>query len=111
MHQRDEGLWAQQVAAQKLVDLAAERTFLMWIRTSGSLLILGFALDQFAVFLATMEQRGESFLLNRPGPFVPAWLGTVFVALGALILGVSALRYSRFYMTHKIHTLPARNGV
>ncbi len=71
--------------------LAAERTFLAWIRTSVSLMGFGFLIARFALWLreygATLSMTPNA----RPG--VATWLGFVMVSVGALVCVMAAVRY------------------
>jgi uncharacterized protein (DUF302 family)/uncharacterized membrane protein YidH (DUF202 family) len=63
--------------------LAAERTFLAWIRTGLALMGLGFVLARFGLFLQAM-QLGNSHLPARPyGPSF--WFGTALILLGSTV--------------------------
>lgn len=65
--------------------LAAERTFLAWIRTGLSMMGVGFAIARFALFLRQM--RGD----ERTGPSV--YVGDAVVVLGVLVLVVSIAQH------------------
>lgn len=63
--------------------LAAERTFLAWIRTGLALMGFGFVVARFGLFLQQMQvfraavpQRGYGFSL---------WFGTVLIAVGVIL--------------------------
>jgi putative membrane protein len=63
--------------------LAAERTFLAWIRTGLALMGLGFVVARFGLFLQTLQ-------LNDPGratqPYgLSFWFGTALILLGVVI--------------------------
>ena len=73
--------------------LAAERTFLAWIRTGLALMGLGFVVARFGLFLQTLafaqsrvpiEQSGWSF-----------WFGTALIVLGVAVQVVCALAHIR----------------
>lgn len=73
--------------------LAAERTFLAWIRTSIALMGLGFVLARFGLFL-------QEF--NRLEPDLPArsyslslWIGVALILLGVAVCLLSTLRHLR----------------
>lgn len=80
---------------EPLTYFAAERTLLMWIRTGGGLIGLGFIVDRFAVFLKTMGSAGQSPEANSAAR-IPLWLGAGLALLGACVNVVSAVRYWRF---------------
>jgi uncharacterized protein (DUF302 family)/uncharacterized membrane protein YidH (DUF202 family) len=68
--------------------LAAERTFLAWIRTGLALMGLGFVVARFGLFLQAL-QVGQP---NVPSPtgFSP-WFGAVLISLG-IIINLGAIR-------------------
>jgi len=73
--------------------LAAERTFLAWIRTGIGLMGLGFVLARFGLFL-------QEF--NRLDPDLPArsyglslWIGVTLILLGVAVCLLSLLRHLR----------------
>jgi putative membrane protein len=73
--------------------LAAEGTFLAWVRTALALLALGFVLARFGLFL-------QQFNLVRPGLRVETygrslWFGTVLILLGVLVSVLALVRYLR----------------
>ncbi len=63
--------------------LAAERTFLAWIRTGLALMGFGFVVARFGLFLQAL-QVGQSNLEVRPyGPSF--WFGTALIVLGVVV--------------------------
>lgn len=75
--------------------LAAERTFLAWIRTGIALMGLGFVLARFGLFL-------EEF--NRLDPVMPAtssgvslWIGVALILMGVMVSLLSTLRHLRMF--------------
>lgn len=75
-----------------MTQLAAERTFLAWVRTSLALMGFGFVVARFGLFL-----REVTVLQNRSVPkpgYSPAF-GIAIVALGVVVIAVSAVRYHR----------------
>jgi putative membrane protein len=65
------------------VYLAAERTFLAWIRTGLGLMGVGFAVSRFGIFLR--EFRGSQMHTLVPSTGLSEWSGVVLVALGVLV--------------------------
>jgi uncharacterized protein (DUF302 family)/uncharacterized membrane protein YidH (DUF202 family) len=63
--------------------LAAERTFLAWIRTGLALMGFGFVVARFGVFLQTLQlgQSNLPFLGNGISP----WIGTALIAMGIVV--------------------------
>lgn len=73
--------------------LAAERTFLAWIRTGLALMGFGFVVARFGLFLQALW-LGQSNLPVRPyGPSF--WFGTALIALGVIVNIVCALNHVR----------------
>ena len=73
--------------------LANERTFLAWLRTSFSLLTLGFAANKFAQFLSELRAKSQKepprFLLGSER------VGLVMVITGTVLVGLSWWNYQR----------------
>jgi putative membrane protein len=69
--------------------LAAERTYLTWIRTGLALMGVGFAVARFGLFLR--EFRASETRLPVPTAGLSEWSGVALVALGVLVT-VSATR-------------------
>lgn len=73
--------------------LAAERTFLAWIRTGLALMGFGFVVARFGLFLEALH-LGPSNLQTSPyGPSF--WFGTALIALGVAVNLVSAWNHFR----------------
>lgn len=71
--------------------LAAERTFLAWIRTGLSLMGFGFVVARFGLFLREVPQLEAS---SHHGGFSVGF-GTTLVAIGVVMNGVAALQYGK----------------
>jgi len=63
--------------------LAAERTFLAWIRTGLALVGLGFVVARFGLFLQAMQTSRPNLPLRPIG--ISLWFGTVLILLGIVI--------------------------
>jgi len=73
--------------------LAAERTFLAWIRTGLALMGFGFVVARFGLFLKAL-QLGNSNLQTQPyGPSF--WFGTALILLGMVVNLVSTRSHIR----------------
>jgi len=73
--------------------LAAERTFLAWIRTGLALMGFGFVVARFGLFLQAM-QMGQPSLPVRPyGPSF--WFGTALIVLGVVVNLMSSWSHVR----------------
>ena len=71
--------------------LAAERTFLAWIRTGLSLMGFGFVVARFSLFLREMHAVNPTSMPATTGH--SSWFGIALVFLGVLTNLASALRY------------------
>ncbi len=77
------------------VPLAAERTFLAWIRTGLALMGFGFVVARFGLFLRELEVAQN---IERRSPHsISLWLGIVLVILG-VFLNLAALSRYRHYL-------------
>ena len=80
------------------VNMANERTFLAWVRTSIGIMAFGFVVEKFALFINKL-----SYFLGKPNTSeaVPSSLGyssifgIVLVALGALMGVLAFIRYKK----------------
>ena len=77
------------------VPLAAERTFLAWIRTGLALMGFGFVVARFGLFLRELE--AAQHIERHSGHGVSLWLGIVLVVLG-VFLNLAALARYRLYL-------------
>ena len=73
------------------VYLAAERTFLAWIRTSISLMGFGFVIARFALW--TREYGISSNPESAVKPGLSTWLGFCMVCVGVLVAVLAAARH------------------
>jgi inner membrane protein YidH len=80
--------------ADPRVYLAAERTFLAWIRTSVSLMGFGFLIARFALFLR--EYGMETGLEPRARPAISSWLGFGMVCVGVFVCVMAAVRHQAY---------------
>lgn len=72
--------------------LANERTFLAWVRTSVSIMSLGFVVAKFGLWLRELATRMDPNIQARgSGTSVPIGLG--MIALGGAIVLVAAWRF------------------
>lgn len=76
------------------VYLAAERTFLAWIRTGLSLMGFGFVVARFGLFLREIEFSTHPLTL-RSARFT-LWVGTALILIGVFVNLFSALQHVRF---------------
>jgi putative membrane protein len=75
--------------------LAAERTFLSWIRTGLALMGFGFVVARFGLFLQEFQiaQHGEAFTSRSSG--LSRWFGTSLIAVGVIVNAVAAWHHAR----------------
>ena len=76
------------------VPLAAERTFLAWIRTGLALMGFGFVVARFGLFL-----RELAAVQKMPQPLshgISLWLGLGLVILGVVLNVAALMRYRRY---------------
>jgi putative membrane protein len=76
------------------VYLAAERTFLAWIRTGLSLMGFGFVVARFGLFLREMEFSQHPLSLHSA--HFTLWVGTALIMIGVVVNVFSALQHVRF---------------
>lgn len=69
---------------------ANERTLLAWIRTGLALITFGFVIARLGVWIRIVGDAGKGI----PGS---AWLGAVFVFMGAALDAIGITRYVRFH--------------
>jgi putative membrane protein len=82
------------LAEDPRVPLAAERTFLAWIRTGLALMGFGFVVARFGLFL-----RELAAVQKIPQPLshgTSLWLGLGLVALGVVLNVAALVRYRRY---------------
>jgi inner membrane protein YidH len=73
--------------------LAAERTFLAWIRTGLALMGFGFVVARFGLFLQELQAIRPAGTDHSYG--LSLWFGTALIAAGVVVDVYSSLRYSR----------------
>ena len=73
--------------------LSNERTLLAWIRTGIALIALGFVVARFSLLLRQLGLQGHGSGLELLGGHWAAIIGTGIVALAAVLLALSYLRY------------------
>lgn len=73
--------------------LAAERTFLAWIRTGLALMGFGFVVARFGLFLRELRTGEPPLSVRSYG--LSLWFGTALILVGVLVNIFSALRHAR----------------
>jgi putative membrane protein len=95
-HSQEPSVHATMPQAARAVDdprvyLAAERTFLAWIRTSLALMGFGFLIARFAILIRIAGLGGMTERSGRPA--VSPWLGFAMVCFGVVVSVVSVVRH------------------
>lgn len=86
--------------------LAAERTFLAWIRTGVACMGFGFVVARFGIFLRELPLFKDAPPAHSYGT---SWLGTALVAAGVLMNVISAWHHARLVGTlNRGETPPSR---
>src|SRR5215470_7146512 len=73
--------------------LAAERTFLAWIRTGLALMGFGFVVARFGLFLKQLELIEHA--AAKPSFGLSLWFGTALIGVGVLVNLFSSWHYYR----------------
>ena len=73
--------------------MAAERTFLAWIRTGIALMGFGFVVARFGLFLRELASSNEPTKLHDTGFSLP--VGILLIALGIIVNVVATIRHRR----------------
>ncbi len=74
--------------------LANERTYLAWIRTSLGIMVFGFVVVKFTLFMKQIPLLlGKEDIIQTKGYF--AFLGIVIVLVGTITAILSYIRYKR----------------
>jgi putative membrane protein len=73
--------------------LAAERTFLAWLRTGLALMGFGFVVARFGLFLQQLQLIQHAPAVRSSG--LSIWFGTALIAAGILVIVFSAWRHLR----------------
>lgn len=71
--------------------LANERTFLAWVRTSVSIIALGFVVAKFGLWLEEMSLVSPQFAKIHTGTSIP--IGVGMMLFGGLLVVLAAWRY------------------
>lgn len=74
--------------------MAAERTFLAWIRTGIALMGFGFVVARFGLFLRELAMAHTQNLPSSPGFSLPVGIG--LIVLGMFVNVISVVRHRRY---------------
>lgn len=72
--------------------LAAERTFLAWIRTGLALMGFGFVVARFGLFLRALQAGQPNLPVQSYG--LSFWFGTTLILLGVIVNVLSARHHA-----------------
>jgi putative membrane protein len=94
-------------ASDPRVFFASERTLLAWLRTGIAIIILGFVISRFGLFLqlVALQSPGRT---PRSDTVAAGILGLSFVLLGAAAIAVATVQHGRFIATLPLHDRPAQ---
>ena len=73
--------------------LAAERTFLAWIRTGLALMGFGFVVARFGLFLREIAMTTHAFRWESTGASL--WIGTALLLLGVMVNVAASIHHVR----------------
>jgi putative membrane protein len=73
------------------VYLAAERTFLAWVRTSVALMGFGFLIARFSFLIRVYGATGSAAVAGRP--VIAPWLGFAMVCVGVYVIVMAGFRH------------------
>jgi putative membrane protein len=73
--------------------MAAERTFLAWLRTGIALMGFGFVVARFGLFLRELAASKELAKMSDTGFSLP--VGVLLILLGIVVMVVAAIRHHR----------------
>lgn len=76
---------------------ANERTFLAWLRTSISLIALGFAITQFSLFLHQLKSSFSEKSFYNNHIFNSDNIGIILVITGMIIIVIAAWNYNQVF--------------
>ena len=79
--------------------LAAERTFLAWIRTGLALMGFGFVVARFGLFLQQLQLVQHASAAPTYG--LSLWFGTALIAVGVVVFVISAWHHVR--LVHELN--------
>lgn len=89
------------------VFMAAERTYLAWIRTGVALMGFGFVVARFGIFLGEVAAARSIAAAEQPHALaVP--IGIALIILGVLVTGFSAVLHARYVAALKSGTFVLR---
>lgn len=88
--------------------MAAERTFLAWIRTGLALMGFGFVVARFGLFLREIASLQQQTVPATHG--YSLWIGTSLVALGVVVNILAAVNHARYLRALAANREPSRSS-
>ena len=100
----------EKVGKKEVVDpriyMAAERTFLAWVRTSIALMIFGFVVDKFEIFLTELQKKLHFKFSSDISSL--KWIGITIMVMSLIALSLGTLNFYKtvkdvdggYYRTH-----------
>ena len=86
--------------------MAAERTYLAWVRTGVALMGFGFVVARFGLFLQVLTAEAAPVAQPRHALSIP--IGVTLVVLGILVTVVAAMRHSHYVRALRIGAFTSR---
>ena len=87
------------------VFFAAERTLLAWLRTGLTVMVVGFVVARFGLFMRLLALQSAPD--NQAETGLAALLGVMFVLVGAVAILAATVQHRRFLTTLPLSDLPA----
>jgi putative membrane protein len=72
---------------------ANERTYLAWVRTALAIIGLGFLLERFDLFLASLSHSAGSAPSAAMHLRTTEWIGLILIGFGTLMIFLATLRF------------------
>jgi putative membrane protein len=94
-------------ASDPRVFFASERTLLAWLRTGVAIIVLGFVVSRFGLFLQLIALQSPG-RVPRADTLASGILGLSFVLFGAAAIAVATVQHGRFIATLPVHDRPAQ---
>ena len=87
------------------VFFAAERTLLAWLRTGLTIVVIGFVVARFGLFVRLLSLQLHLSPISGSSP-LSAILGIIFVVVGSIAILIASIQHHRFVATLSPPDLP-----